>query len=467
MNNKLLNNIYNIKAQKIALFICVIITFLVFYHLNRLFPLYADDWPYSFIWESHERKVQPITSFGDILVSQYNHYNNWGGRSIVHIIAQTLLWIGSGWTDVLNALAYVFLLIIIYKISNKGRETNVFLFLFIMILMWLAHPMLLGVILWTTGSANYLWGTLIILLFIYPYYSYYKSDKKKDGKDNIPKAILFLLVGVIAGWTNENTSAALIFFMIVLFVLMKREQKKIPLWAILGLVGFIIGFIIMIKAPGNYVRRGLIYDVLKVNGLSTFEIMETRIPDMIRMFKRRIGLLSIIYLAFCFIYFKFIKSENSTHKRKTILISILFFLTSYVAFFAMFAAPIFPLRATFGIIILLLISIFILIASIPIKNKVLKVGNLVLIIALFTVFSIDFQKKYKYLDYMSDLWDERYLYIEEQKKEGNKDITFTNELIWNKRFEMGDFSTDSTDWMNQSFARYNGLNTVRVIKKNQ
>lgn len=68
---------------------------------------------------------------------------------------------------------------------------------------------------------------------------------------------------------------------------------------------------------------------------------------------------------------------------------------------------------------------------------------------------------------MSDLWDERYLYIEEQKKEGNKDITFTNELIWNKRFEMGDFSTDSTDWMNQSFARYNGLNTVRVIKKNQ
>lgn len=57
--------------------------------LNITYPLYADDWGYTFMTGSE--LTQKITSFSDILNSQYQHYFLHGGRTITHIITESLI----------------------------------------------------------------------------------------------------------------------------------------------------------------------------------------------------------------------------------------------------------------------------------------------------------------------------------------------------------------------------------------
>ena len=165
--------------------------FVLIYILNSLYPLYADDWNYSFV---HGETATRIQSFSDIFTSQYNHYMTWGGRSVVHFIAETMLMTGFFWCCILNSLAFVFFVYVMYMIANRGNRPNPVLFFLFSLLIWFAQPAFFATILWKTGAANYLWGTLIILLFLYSYYAYYRSRKTNNS---VPKAILFFLFGII------------------------------------------------------------------------------------------------------------------------------------------------------------------------------------------------------------------------------------------------------------------------------
>ena len=303
-----------------------------------------------------------------------------------------------------------------------------------------------------------------VLLFIYLYCNYYRSDDKEQNKDGIIKSILIFFFGIIAGWTNENMAIALVFFIVALFILSYREKRKIPRWALIGLVGAIIGLLIMILAPGNYARLEVEYKQLGWEGLSRFEIIQHKLPGLLPGYWRRLGKLSLIYIALSYVYMKYVKDRDKEYQRKVFNISLLFLLSSHVAFFAMIGAPVFPLRATFGIITLALIAIFILVAPMVMsKNETVRIVNIVVILVLLTSFCFDFKKKFEYVNYTKDFWEKRELYVEEQKKAGNKDIVFTDRFIYHKRFQMHDFQVDSISWMNLMYARYFDLNTVRRI----
>ena len=58
--------------------------------LNAHTPLMMDDYDYSFSWSTGER----IDGIADVLASQAAHYRLWGGRSVVHALAQLFLWLG-------------------------------------------------------------------------------------------------------------------------------------------------------------------------------------------------------------------------------------------------------------------------------------------------------------------------------------------------------------------------------------
>ena len=164
-------------VQKILLYLAVTLFFGLVYILNILFPLQADDWGYSFIVDAANNSTVRVCSIFDIFVSQYNHYFEWGGRSVVHFIAQFLLFIDIRIAKLLNSFVYIGLFFMIYAIINKGKKPNAGLFIFLNIIMWLIQPAFSIVILWLTGSANYLWGALLLILFIYPYYLFLS---KKD-----------------------------------------------------------------------------------------------------------------------------------------------------------------------------------------------------------------------------------------------------------------------------------------------
>ena len=80
--------------------------YLFFLFFNNLAPMYfGDDYVYSFIWEGHslyqplsENAVR-ISSWHDLLISQWRHYFTWSGRTVNHTLAQMFLWAGK---DIFN-----------------------------------------------------------------------------------------------------------------------------------------------------------------------------------------------------------------------------------------------------------------------------------------------------------------------------------------------------------------------------
>ena len=77
--------------------------YLFLYILNWLTPLgFGDDYLYSFVWQGNAMNVPlpanavRVSSFSDLLASQWSHYLTWGGRSVAHTIAQFFLWKGKG-----------------------------------------------------------------------------------------------------------------------------------------------------------------------------------------------------------------------------------------------------------------------------------------------------------------------------------------------------------------------------------
>ena len=85
-----------------------ILLLLVFFGIlmarNFLFPLFVDDYSYSFIWtEKYGNLIdydkmpnevpnfERVKSISDIAKSQYNHYMNWGARPIADSILQYFL----------------------------------------------------------------------------------------------------------------------------------------------------------------------------------------------------------------------------------------------------------------------------------------------------------------------------------------------------------------------------------------
>ena len=168
------------KSLKSIFFILVVIFFALILLLNLIYPLYADDWAYAFIYGS--KTPQKIKGLSDIIDSQYYHYFRHGGRTIVHIIAQLLLLTKGYWADIINSVAYIIFAYLIYKICNINRKINPSLFFFINILIWFFQPGFAQSVLWITGSANYLWGTLIITAFIYFFcLSFLKENYKGEA----------------------------------------------------------------------------------------------------------------------------------------------------------------------------------------------------------------------------------------------------------------------------------------------
>lgn len=448
----IINKLSEAKSQQILLSIIALLFLAAVYLLNRLYPLQAEDWDYSFIWTVGGESPHRVTGLSDIAVSQYNHYMHWGGRSVTHAIDQFLLMIGSGWHDVLNSLAFVLFVYVIYVIINKNNKTSALTFLFVIMALWFCLPNLPLTTLWLTYSANYLWGTLIITAFIYPFYSYYRTQKSKD---TILKQVSMLLFGVVAGWTNENMSVALLFFLIGLIALLKYQKIPVPKWILFGLAGAVIGSCFLILAPGNYVRiesTGLVFD-------DKVFLIKRRILIMKKNYIDNLLILPIIYALMIFLFAKVSKSKD---KSKTILISLLFFISAHVGIAAMLASPEFPPRTLFGVVVFMIIGIGILYADIHWKNIVYKITQAALVCFLLVHFYIDYSDKYSYTSYLHDFWHQREIYVEEEKKKGVEDIVFKDRMIWHYNgFVLFDLSGDPNHWLNKAYARYYGIRTVR------
>lgn len=438
-------------VKTVCLGLVIVVSFILIYILNILHPIFGDDWNYCLLPDGHTK----VKSFSDILHTQYEHYFTWGGRTIVHIIAQSLLLSGIAIGDFVNSLAYIAFTLMIYYMTNQSNKLRPSLLLTINLLIWFFQPAFGSTILWITGSANYLWGTLIILCFLIPYT---KQALTPIDKNSYLRSILFLLAGIIAGWTNENMAVTLIVMLITFIGYYKVKQGRIPLWAIIGLIGAIIGCVMMIAAPGNYARME--------NVLSQEHVNDPFIVIFIGRFVAAIAGYYYFVLVPTFIFMLtlcFYRYFGKKTDKPILFVVFVFVLGAIVATLAMSASPIFPGRAAFGIITLFFVSICILYANLDFSIRLVKQVIYTTLIFGLLLFVADYYRAYKELSNADKILQTRVDIIEEGKKEGVKDFIFNDRIFPEGRyFHYFELSYDPNDWHNRMFSAYYEINSVIV-----
>ena len=235
-------------SKEITAALILLIIFAVMFELNHLMPLHRDDFDYSMIWKTGEH----LNSFWDVIESTERHYFLHGGRAFTVFCLSLFLWLGKFAFDVANALIFVALIVLIYL--HARREINFDapkILAAAGVLAWLCLPHFGEVAIWKSGSTVYLWSAVPVALFLLPY-NLTLAGTKNFGNSIIFAAIMFLL-GIIAGCSVENL-AVTVTLLTAGIIFYWRRKNKLPLWMVAGNAGNILGLIILLAAPGNFVR---------------------------------------------------------------------------------------------------------------------------------------------------------------------------------------------------------------------
>ncbi len=231
---------------------------------TTLLPLSHDDYSYAFVWDgAHGGNLeamqfgspevesrQRVDSLNDIVRSMESHYFTWGGRIFAHAIAQFFIWLGKPVFDVANTIMFVFLLLTIINLANTWLKISRKAVVWIFLSLFLFAACSLTSMIWLTGSCNYMWMSFFQLFFVTPYVKALRSHEAGNSALNVA---LMILLGLLAGWSNEAGSLATVCLTIFL-VGMCKAQGIFRSWMPAGLAALTVGCAFLMFAPGNFAR---------------------------------------------------------------------------------------------------------------------------------------------------------------------------------------------------------------------
>ena len=328
-NRKIISAIYLLAVCLIG-----ILLFLA----NRGVPFMMDDDWYS----TNLATGAPLSGFGDVIESQIWHYNNWGGRVITHGLLQLILMTGNAVADIFNTLITLVLAFVICRISRKNFDINgspaiIAIFLFALSGLFAFNPNIKMSMLWEAGSVNYVYSTVWILCFLCPYL---RAVEDPESPDLRLVNLWMIPLSLISGWSNENMGpTCFVIALTVILIRVRADKKPVKAWMIIGLIGSLIGSILCILAPGNFVR------VNEIDKLPLSQELINRILSMLR----GIGdflFPSLIILGFVMIAAHTLLSISFDRTEGILLFAIL------LSYGAMILSPHYPDRASFGTMVL-------------------------------------------------------------------------------------------------------------------
>ena len=222
--------------------------------LTYITPLYADDLMNQKIFGT-EIDIQNV---GDVIESVKVYYITWGGRATAQFLIQFFLLYDKKLYDIANACIYVALAHVMYKYIEPDKKRNNIMLLFIYLMLWFFMPTFGGEILWLTGSITYLWELLIVMAFGLVYYRaclMAEKERKVGGRGSALLAALGMgVAGFLAGLSIEATSCTLMAALFFFAVWSIRRKRHLHIWEITGIIGALIGFCVLMLAPGNFSR---------------------------------------------------------------------------------------------------------------------------------------------------------------------------------------------------------------------
>ena len=392
--------------------IILFIIFISMLSLNYLYPYISDDYTYMYKYDNFER----IKNISDIFFSMKDHYFLWGGRVLAHSLASVFLLLPKNIFNICNSIMYTIFIYLIYLIGRRNNKDNYNYLFIIHLLIWFINISFGEVTLWLTGSCNYLWTSVIILLFLYLFH--------KENKN----VIIFSILGILAGMCNENFSLSII-FVCILFVIFNKNYRNKNNY--IGIIFLIIGYLFLFLAPGNFIRASA--------GVNNIITITQKTLYLIKVF----SLLIIFILLLSYVLYK----KNKLKKDYLIYI-----LGSIICILFLVVAPTFSLRATIGTLIYNLIIIIDILFSFKFdlnKYIYLILGIIYLISYLYTL-----QDTYNLNKYINNLNNFK-----------NKDVVINRYKRTTKRvINLDMFNSYKNDIINKKIAKYYHLKSIKFIK---
>lgn len=222
--------------------------FAVMLVFNCLTPYIADDFTFAYAFDTGLR----LESLPQLIQSLAFHYMEWTGRVVVKFFAQGFTMMPKLVFNLCNAAAYLALGLVIYRLARGRRSGRYDLVAFVLIqaALWEISPAFGQTNLWMCGACNYLWASLGCLAFLLPWRYYLQAPFSAGRRMTVGMAV----AGLFAGWLSENTSAGLLVCLVLCVAFLAWQKQRVPAWMISGLIGALVGFAILILAPGNYNR---------------------------------------------------------------------------------------------------------------------------------------------------------------------------------------------------------------------
>lgn len=247
---ELINKFTQKGAARICLWCAVIIvTFLFVLVINCLTPLLADD--YYYIQNRVMGETEVVRNYSDFIRSLVNARDLQSGRTLTLILYHVFALVGKTIFNIIDAVSYMIFVFLMYFLVKGEGKHSISIFAAINLSIWLFTPELGQDIFWISGAINYL---LPMLPITGVFLIYKKHMEKPSNSLKIPKAIIIFLLAVLAGWSLEN-SGITVPIVTGLYILLYRYRKiKIPIWAISGFAGAVLGYAALLTAPGNFRR---------------------------------------------------------------------------------------------------------------------------------------------------------------------------------------------------------------------
>ena len=232
--------------------IAVLIIVIAFFTISCLGFMMGDD-----IWMNGA-----VSSMTDLVKHTGWFYLHSGGR-LFSVACQYMF---SGvlgdhriWYAIANTLFFVLFIITCSKLVKDEKEGFSSRLLLFSLLFWFLCPVPKNTLFWIAGSTTYLWANTLSFLFLLAYQKYKDEDfgpKEKLG--------LFVLSFLAASEyiTGASVSGALVVY--YAFNFKKLKGNAIPF-----VVGFIVGSMVLLFAPGSLRRVGF-----DSNCASVFDIVD-------------------------------------------------------------------------------------------------------------------------------------------------------------------------------------------------
>ncbi len=314
---------------------------LMFYLLNANTNIAIDDFGYKYIFTFDIEKNR-VHNLIDILNSMHAHYLKQNGRLLVNGLAQLFLINDDKLIfNIVNTLMLIVVILLVYLLAGKGlKKMSISGVFFLILSFWFLIPGPNHSLLWLTGSINYLWAMALALTFLWVY----KKLSRMDKTLSVYMYPLLFVFGFISGFTHEVISVGISGALFFIHIKKIKTIRPDLAWLISG---FFLGTLILIIAPGNFVR-------LDNNSELTPGIMANLIHRAAIFFAVKYYLAFMILL-FSMVYLRYKKPaylKLFLKEQKIYLLSIL------ISFVFIILAGAYQPRVFFGIAIFSILLLF-------------------------------------------------------------------------------------------------------------